>query len=192
MRWHSRTTGYLAIGALLLTAGGMVAQAQTKYNFGQSATQAQIDAWNLDVFPDGRNLPSGQGSVLDGKQIYEARCASCHGNEGQGDYADRLAGGIGSLASSKAARTVGSYWPYATTLFDYIRRAMPLDAPQSLSDSEVYAVSGYVLYLNGLVPEDATVSAETLTSLKMPNRDGFVFDTRPDVKTSTCTQNCSE
>lgn len=192
MREPNGGIGCLQVAALLLIAHllAIPASAQTKFGFGQPATREQIKAWDIDVFPDGRNLPATRGTVFDGKRIYEARCAACHGVKGEGAFADRLAGGVGSLTSSQPITTVGSFWPYATTLFDYIRRAMPLNEPQSLSDAEVYAVSGYVLFLNGLVPESATVDAKMLTSLKMPNRDGFVSDPRPDVKTNSCTRDC--
>ncbi len=111
--------------------------------------------WDIDVRPDGQGLPPGHGNVRDGAALYAARCAGCHGARGEGAAAEALAGGQGSLASAKPLRTVGSYWPYATTLFDYVRRAMPFDAPQSLSADETYAVSAYVLHLNGLLPEEA-------------------------------------
>ncbi len=168
------------------------AMAQNKYNLGQPLTAEQIKAWNIDVFPDGRNLPAARGTVARGKVVFEAQCAACHGMKGEGGLYDRLAGGMGTLASPKPVRTVGSFWPYASTLFDYVRRAMPLNAPQSLSDEDVYSVSGYVLFLNGLLPESATVDAATISSLKMPNRDGFVPDSRPDVKTKVCTRDCTK
>ncbi len=179
-------------GALLLTlvfAGA--ASAQTHYGIGHVATAAEIAGWNIDVSPDGRNLPAGSGTVAHGHEVYDAQCAACHGPKGEGGIGDQLAGGIGTLATPKPVKTVGSYWPFATTLFDYIRRAMPLAAPQSLSSEDVYAVSGYVLYLNGLVPADATIDAKTLTALKMPNRGGFVEDPRPDVKNPACAQDCT-
>jgi S-disulfanyl-L-cysteine oxidoreductase SoxD len=174
--------------AVAVVAAGMAAvvspavSAQTYYGFGRVATRAEISSWDIDVAPDGRNLPRGQGTFAHGRDIYVSRCVACHGPKGEGGLGDRLAGGTGSLATATPVKTIGSYWPYATTLFDYIRRAMPLDSPQSLSNDDVYAVSGYVLYLNGLVPEGTTVDAQTLMSVKMPNRDGFVDDPRPDVK----------
>lgn len=165
-------------------------EAQSRYNLGRAATPAEIAAWNIDVAPDGKNLPSGGGTVARGREVYEAQCAACHGLKGEGGAGDRLAGGRGTLGTAKPVFTVGSYWPYATTLFDYIRRAMPLNAPQSLSNEDVYAVAGYVLFLNDLVPAGAKIDAGTLTALKMPNRDGFVPDPRPDVRTTGCTQDC--
>ena len=166
--------------------------ADPRYGIGRAATPAEIATWNIDVEPDGRNLPAGQGSVARGRDVYNAQCATCHGANGEGGIGDRLAGGMGTLANDKPVKTVGSYWPYATTLFDYIRRAMPLNAPQSLSNEDVYAVSAYVLYLNGLVPDAAVVDGKALTALRMPNRDGFVGDPRPDVRNTDCMANCGK
>jgi cytochrome c len=148
-------------------------QAADRYGLGTPATPEQIAGWNIDVFPDGTNLPPGQGTVQQGRQVYTAQCAACHGAKGEGGMGDRLEGGMGSLASGKPVRTVGSFWPYATTLFDYIRRAMPLTAPQSLSNDEVYAVTAYLLAMNGIVKDDATLDAASLAKVRMPNRDGF-------------------
>lgn len=155
--------------------------AAEKFGFGHLVTPAQIAAWDINVFADGRNLPQGSGTVAQGQAIYAQQCASCHGAKGEGGTGDQLVGGKGSLASAKPIKTVGSYWPYAPTLFDYIRRAMPLTAPQSLSDEQVYAVTAYLLYMNDLVKEDTTLDAKSLAAIKMPNRDGFVGDPRPDV-----------
>ncbi len=166
--------------ALLLSSATV--SAQSAYHIGRTATSAEIKAWDIDVAPDGKNLPGGHGNVRDGEEIYQNKCAACHGKSGEGAMGDRLVGGAGTLATANPIKTVGSYWQYATTLFDYIRRAMPLTAPQSLSTAEVYSVAGYVLYLNGLLPADAVVDANTLVNLKMPNRDGFIGDERPDVK----------
>jgi mono/diheme cytochrome c family protein len=174
-----------AVAAVAAGAAGVVspgAMAQTHYGFGHAATPAEISSWDIDVAPDGHNLPPGQGTFARGRDLYVSRCVACHGSKGEGGLGDKLVGGTGSLATATPVKTIGSYWPYATTLFDYIRRAMPLDSPQSLSNDDVYAVSGYLLYLNGLVPEGTTVDAQMLMSVKMPNRDGFVDDPRPDVK----------
>ena len=177
------------LGAGLVLGGA--AQAQALYGIGQAATPEQIAAWNIDVGPDGRNLPLGSASVAHGRELFASRCASCHGANGEGGLGDRLVGGQGSLASANPVKTVGSYWPYATTLFDYIRRAMPLNAPQSLADDEVYAVTGFVLYLNGLVAENTPIDARLITTLQMPNRDGFIGeDPRPDVKGTRCFHDC--
>ncbi|MDR5741332.1 cytochrome c [Caballeronia sp. LZ019] len=151
----------------------------TDYGIGHPVDRDAIAAWDIDIDAAGRNLPAGSGDVAHGKLIFGAKCAMCHGANGEGGIGDPLAGGIGTLSSAKPKKTVGSYWPYATTLFDYIRRAMPYNAPQSLSADEVYAVSAYVLYLNRIVPEDARLDARSLPRVKMPNRDGFVGDPRP-------------
>jgi cytochrome c len=151
-----------------------------QYGLGSAPDAALLRAWDIDVGPDGAGLPPGSGSVAEGRRVYAERCAACHGTDGQGGPMDRLAGGQGTLATAKPVRTVGSYWPYATTLFDYVRRAMPFDAPQSLKPGEVYAVSAFVLHLNGIVAADAVLDAKSLPLVKMPNRDGFVADPRPD------------
>jgi mono/diheme cytochrome c family protein len=166
------------------------AQAQSPYGIGRVATPAEIAGWNIDIGRDGRGLPPGNGTVSRGHEVFEQQCASCHGEKGGGSVGDRLVGGQGTIATARPVRTVGSYWPYAPTLFDYIRRAMPQNAPQSLSNEEVYAVSAYILHLNGLLPVDATLDAKSLAAIKMPNREGFTGDPRPDVKNPACTSNC--
>jgi S-disulfanyl-L-cysteine oxidoreductase SoxD len=149
---------------------------------GHLATPAEIAGWDIDVRADGRGLPAGHGSVREGETVFAQTCAACHGARGEGKPADRLVGGSDTLATSKPVRTVGSYWPYATTLFDYIRRAMPFNAPQSLTGDQVYAVSAYILYLNKIVPEDTVLDATSLPRVVMPNRKGFTSpDPRPDV-----------
>jgi len=142
--------------------------------FGEPVSAAEIARWDISIPPSGAGLPAGSGSVKQGEAVYVAKCLACHGAKGVGKPADALAGGIGSLATGKPLRTVGSYWPYATTLFDYTRRAMPTTNPLSLSNDEVYAVTAYVLYLNGIIGESAVMNAKTLPQVKMPNRDGFV------------------
>jgi cytochrome c len=143
---------------------------------------AEIARWDISIPPSGAGLPAGSGSVKQGEAVYQAKCLVCHGDKGAGKPADALAGGIGTLASKAPLRTVGSYWPYATTLFDYVRRAMPILNPLSLSNDEVYAVSAYLLHLNGIVAADAVMTAQTLPQVKMPNRDGFINDWPPQVK----------
>src|SRR6201747_608285 len=164
--------------------------AQSPYGIGRPATPAEIAGWNIDVDRDGNNLPAGSGTVGHGREIFDQQCAACHGAKGEGGVGDQLVGGQGTLATAKPVRTVGSYWPYAPTLFDYIRRAMPQNAPQSLSSEDVYAVSAYILNLNGLLPADATLDAPTLRAIKMPNRNMFTGDTRPDVKNPACVTGC--
>ena len=146
----------LAVAATLVVGG---ARAGESYGIGREATPQEIAGWDIDVSPNGAGLPPGRGDVRQGEAIFAAKCAACHGAHGEGKPMDRLVGGIGTLRDKKPVKTVGSYWPYATTLFDYVRRAMPLNAPQSLTPDEVYAVSAYVLFLNGIVPQDAALDA---------------------------------
>jgi S-disulfanyl-L-cysteine oxidoreductase SoxD len=177
----------LSVVALISTTQ---ADAQGPYGIGRVATPVEIAGWNIDVGGDGRNLPPGSGRVSHGREVFAQQCAACHGNKGEGGVGDRLVGGQGTLATEKPVRTVGSYWPYAPTLFDYIRRAMPQNAPGSLSNDDVYAVSAYVLNLNGLLPADSTLDAKSLSAIKMPNRNMFVGDRRPDVKNPECMTRC--
>jgi cytochrome c len=171
-------------------ASAASAAQQGPYGIGRTATAAEIAGWNIDIGRDGRGLPPGTGSVTHGRDVFEQQCAACHGDKGQGGVGDRLAGGRGTLATSNPVKTVGSYWPYAPILFDYIRRAMPQNAPGSLSNEDVYAVSAYILHLNGLLPADAVLGAKTMAEFKMPNRNMFIGDSRPDVKNPACESNC--
>jgi cytochrome c len=161
----------------------VVALAQgPRYGLGRAATEQEVKAHDRSIGPDGAGLPPGQGTAADGAQIYERQCRECHGPEGKGSEEEGFIGAPQDLRLEKPKKTVGSYWPYATTLYDYIRRAMPFKTPGSLSDDQVYAVTAYILRLNGLVGENDTLDAEKLKQVKMPNRDGFVPDPRPDVK----------
>ncbi|MDQ7976782.1 cytochrome c [Paraburkholderia sp. SARCC-3016] len=160
-------------------ASGSVSADSDRYGIGKPIDNAAIARWNIDVSPDGRGLPAGSGTVAAGAKVFAAKCAMCHGKAGEGGIGDPLVGGAGTLTSAKPRKTVGSYWPYATTLFDYIRRAMPYNAPESLSADEVYSVSAWLLYKNGIVPEHTTLDARSLPRVKMPNRDGFIPDPRP-------------
>jgi mono/diheme cytochrome c family protein len=144
-------------------------------NLGQPATAAQIAGWDISVGPDGAGLPPGRGTAATGAVVYEQKCQACHGARGAGQPNDRLVGGQGTLASKTPVRTIGSYWPYATTVFDYVRRAMPYTQPQSLSNDEVYAVTAYLLHLNGIIGESDEMNARTLPAVKMPNRDNFIL-----------------
>ena len=176
----SERAAAIAIGAAALAAcAGLPSATGKPPAFGVAVSAEEIPRWDISIPPSGAGLPGGGGSVRQGLKVYEERCQSCHGAKGAGKPADPLAGGIGSLAGKTPLRTVGSYWPYATTLFDYVRRAMPITNPLSLTDDEVYAVSAYVLFLNGIVGEDAVMNAQTLPQVKMPNRDGFVSDWPP-------------
>lgn len=154
--------------------------------FGTPATPAQIAGWNLDVLPSGAGLPSGRGTPAEGSKLYAAQCAACHGAEGQGmavpghGMFPRLVGGIGTITTDAPVKTVGSFWPYATGLFDYIHRAMPFTKPQSLTSDQVYALTAFILARNGIIPNDAVMNAQTLPAVKMPNRDGFYSRPEPE------------
>jgi mono/diheme cytochrome c family protein len=151
------------------------AAAQTP-QFGQPIVPADITPWDISIGPDGGGLPPGRGTVAQGEAVYTAKCQACHGEKGAGGPNDALVGGLGSLAAGRAPmKTAGSYWPYATTLFDYVRRAMPFSNPKSLSDDEVYAVSAYILNLNGIIGPDDVLDAQSLQKVRMPNRDGFIL-----------------
>ncbi len=168
-----------AVAALALAASSLAAAQQGSKpppqgpNLGVPATAAQIAGWDISIPPDGAGLPEGAGTPADGARVYATKCIGCHGKEGAGNPADRLVGGRGTIASDRPVRTVGSYWPYATTLFDYIRRAMPYPAPHSLTNDEAYALTAYLLRLNGIVGDDAKIDAETLPKIKMPNAGNF-------------------
>ena len=155
------------------------------FHLGRVATQDEIQAWDIDVAPDGKGLPVGRGTVQEGARVYAERCASCHGATGVEGPNPKLVGGQGALASAHPLKTVGSYWPYATTVFDYIYRAMPFVAPQSLTPDQVYAVTAWILFQNGLLEKDAVLDREMLPEVRMLNRDGFVPDPRPDVNRSS-------
>jgi cytochrome c len=183
----------LATAAQGLLASAVYAQDPGHYGLGRIATEEEIAGWDIDVRPDGQGLPEGSGSVSVGEGLYEAQCASCHGlfGEGEGRW-PVLAGGAGTLMDDRPQKTVGSYWPYASTLWDYTRRAMPFPAPQSLSVDETYAITAYVLYLNELVDEDFVLTKENFLSVEMPNADGFFHDDRPDVKNTACMKDCKD
>ncbi|MEW6543093.1 MAG: cytochrome c [Nitrospirota bacterium] len=152
-----------------------------EYGFGRPATEAEIKAWNVEVAPNGEGLPPGRGTVKAGATVFAKKCASCHGATGKEGPMPQLVGGQGTLATDRPVRTVGSYWPYATTLYDYVARAMPYQAPGSLQPDEVYALVAWILFQNGIVTEDTVMDARTLPTVRMPNRHGFVSDPRPDV-----------
>jgi len=167
MFWH-RNIALAAVAALSISSYALA------YEFGRTATPEEIKLWDIDVRPDGKGLPDGSGTVGHGKEVFAENCAACHGDNGQGGIKDRLVGGQGTLASDNPIKTVGSFWPYATTLFDYIHRAMPYQAPGSLSVDDTYAVTAYLLNLNGILPDDAKLDQVSLPKVQMPNRDGFI------------------
>jgi cytochrome c len=148
---------------------------------GRPATAAEIRDLGTPISPTGDGLPEGSGTVAAGREIFAAQCARCHGPKAQGDVGPTLVGGQGTLATARPLKTVGSFWPYATTVWDYVNRAMPFDKPGLLKPSEVYAVVAFILNINGVIAEGDVMDAKTLPKVKMPNRDGFVADPRPDV-----------
>lgn len=169
----------------LLAAAGMLASCgapgssspgvpESRLGIGRLATSEEVGGWDIDIRPDGSGLPAGSGSVAAGRATYDARCASCHGAGGAGATAPALVGGMGTLATRRPSRTIGSFWPYAPTVYDYIYRAMPWDRPMSMTPSEVYAVTAYLLNANKLLADDAVMDAKTLPAVRMPNRGGFI------------------
>lgn len=162
--------------SVFLTAAAVAAEGPS---LGIELSTDAVAAVEITVMPDGEGLPEGSGNAGSGKETFVANCLACHGEEGTGGPNDVLVGGHGTLTSEQPQKTIGSYWPYATTLLDYIRRAMPYQTPGSLSNDELYAVTAYLLYLNGIIEIDAELSADTLADVKMPNRDNFVWAYSP-------------
>jgi cytochrome c len=166
--------------------------ATTDAKFGRPIAEADIAPWDIDIrTSNGKGLPPGRGGVAEGKAVYDAKCLACHGPDAKGGPVyGSMVGGIGSFTTNTRVLTPGSMYPYAPILFDYIRRAMPMDKPLSLTVNEVYAVSAYILNLNGLVPADAVMDQTSMPKVQMPNRDGFILDDRPDTHAVRCMKNC--
>jgi cytochrome c5 len=166
--------------------------ATTEAKFGRPIAEADIAPWDIDIrTSNGKGLPPGRGGVAEGKAVYDGKCLACHGPDAKGGPVyGSMVGGIGSFTTSTRVLTPGSMYPYAPILFDYIRRAMPMDKPLSLTANEVYAVSAYILNLNGLVPADAVMDPTSMPKVQMPNRNGFILDDRPDTHAVRCMKNC--
>ena len=162
--------------------------------FGQPVSEAELAAVNIDIrTPDGLGLPPGRGTPAQGKQVYDAKCAHCHGPDAKGGPVyGTMVGGIGTMTKNPRVLTPGSMYPYAPALFDYVRRAMPMDRPQSLTNDEVYAVSAYILQLNGIIPAEAVMDARSLTAVQMHNLNAFIVDTRPDFTAVRCMKDCKQ
>jgi len=175
-----RSMHSVLVVALAIIYSSPVSGQSPTYGVGREPSPQEIRVWDIAIGPDGKELPEGGSTAAIGRNVYAAKCAACHGKGGKEGPYDVLVGGFQSLTSARPVKTVGSYWPYATTLWDYINRAMPFQAPGSLSSQEVYGITAYILYLNGIVQESETISAQTLARVRMPNRDGFVADPRPD------------
>ncbi len=143
-------------------------------NLGKVVSESDLVNWDISIGPDGVGLPTGSGTSAEGSNIWSEQCSACHGENGKGGPAGDLVGGVGTLTSPDHIKTVGSFWPYSTTLFDYVRRAMPYYAPGSLSDDEVYAVVAYLLSQNEIITDDTIMNADSLPRVEMPNADGFI------------------
>lgn len=166
-----KAAGHLA--ALLFLFSSSLAFAQSP-NLGKPLTPADIAAWDINILPNGVGLPPGSGKPIDGARIYAAKCAMCHGENGKGGANARLVGND-PIKNMESEKTIANFWPFATTLFDYIRRAMPWRQPRSLTNDEVYSLTAYILSLNKLIGENETMNAQTLPKVPMPNRDGFIL-----------------
>ena len=168
-----------------------------KYNIGKLATKTEVAGWDIDVRPDGVGAPKGSGNAIDGEEIYVNRCAACHGDFGEGvDRWPVLVGGDGTLASHDPEKTTGSYWPYASTIFDYVYRSMPFGEAQTLTHDETYKLVAYLLNMNEIIDEDFVLSDKNIGKIKMPNASGFLLpDPRPDVTKykdgQPCMKNCN-
>lgn len=168
---------FIFLAAVSATTVGL---SQELPGLGEPVDDETLAAIDYTILPNGDGLPEGSGTAIQGAAVYQQNCLACHGERGSGGINDALAGGHGSLTSPRPQKTVGSFWPHATTVFDYVRRAMPLQAPGTLSNDEIYAVTAYILYLNGIVDENEQMNAESLPLVKMPNRDGFVWAYQPE------------
>ncbi|SEK17979.1 c-type cytochrome [Pacificibacter marinus] len=189
----------VALISAACVTGGAAPSFAADLGLGRAALPAEIAAWDKDVSPDGTGLPVGSGSVEDGEMIFSETCASCHGEFAEGvDNWPKLAGGMDTLDHEDPTKTVGSYWPYLSTTFDYVRRSMPFGAAQTISDDDVYAMVAYILYSNDLVEEDFVLSQDNFLEVEMPNADGFIIDDRPQTEYSqftsdtACYDNCKD
>ncbi len=174
----TRSLSMMLILSLSL-ANPAYSMAQDAIRLGRPATPAESAAWDISISPDGTGLPPGSGTPAQGEAVYSQKCQVCHGEKGAGQPNDPLVGGYGTLASPQPIRTIGSYWPYATTVFDYIRRAMPYTQTKTLTNEEVYAVTAYLLHLNGIIKAQDAMNAQTLPQVQMPNRDHFRLPASP-------------
>ena len=183
-------------GFMLVLTSAPALPADRPFNLGKIATAEEVAGWDIDVRPDGLGAPVGMGNAIDGEEVYADLCAACHGDFGEGvDRWPELVGGEGSLDTHDPLKTTGSYWPYASTLYDYVYRAMPFGESQSLSYDETYQIVAFLLYMNDIIEDDFDVSQENIGSIEMPNRDGFFMpDPRPDaqaVNVEPCMTNCN-
>ena len=194
-RHVAKTMVYTGVVAgFVMALSGTALAAERPFNLGTLATAEQIAGWDIDVRPDGKGAPIGSGTAADGEEVYAERCGGCHGDFCEGiDRWPILAGGLGSLVTDDPVKTVGSYWPYASTVYDYVYRAMPFGEAQSLTHDETYQVVAYILYMSDVIDDEFVLSNETIGSVKMPNQNGFMLpDPRPDgqLASAPCMQNC--
>src|SRR5262245_20814454 len=180
MRRSEALTTHLTAAVVVFASVTVFAQSP-RFGVGHPPTDEDTRRLGIVVAPDGTGLRPGAGAGAAGKQVFAARCASCHGAAGEGGDGPALVGGQGTLATPRPKKPVGSYWPYATTVWDYVNRAMPFNKPGTLTHDEVYSVSAYILFLNDIIGETQELNAKSLPLIKMPNRDGFVSDPRPDI-----------
>ncbi len=164
---------YAILFLLLGILPAVEAETRTPH-LGKAVNEQLIRQWNWDIFPNGEGLPQGKGDALAGKTVYQQYCLSCHGDRGEGGSAEELAGAEHGLTDNPPDKTIGTYWPYATTLFDFIRRSMPLNAPGQLNNNQLYAVTAYLLYLNDIIDQTDVMTAKSLPRIKMPNQEGFI------------------
>jgi mono/diheme cytochrome c family protein len=179
VRLNTSRTGVVAAFVIGMAAAPFAALGQEGPGLGQPISAADLASWNIEVGTDGKELPPGAGKAKSGATIYAAKCQACHGADGKGQPADQLVGGQGTIDKLDQVRTVGSYWPYATTIFDYVRRAMPFNTPETLTNDEVYALTAYLLYKNGIIRENDEMNARTLARVRMPNVSGFIYEYPP-------------
>jgi S-disulfanyl-L-cysteine oxidoreductase SoxD len=168
----------IILGVLVLAATSSLAHAEPAAkapHLGTAMSENDITKWDLTIFPDGRGLPPGRGTAIEGRDVYAQKCASCHGEKGEGATAEELVGEPEPPSADNPSKAIGSYWPFATTIFDFIRRSMPPAAPGSLSADQIYAVTAYLLAANKIIADKDEINAETLPKIKMPNRDGFIW-----------------
>ena len=172
----TRSCRFLMLALLIASVPALMAQ--SRFGFGTKISESEVKAVDIAVGADGQGLPPGRGTPADGEKVYAAKCEGCHGRDGGGGTYDQLVGG------QKPVKTIGSYWPYATTIFDYTRRAMPFNKPGTLTNDEVYAVTAWILWKNNIIAADAVMDKTSLPKVQMPNKNGFVSDPRPDVSTA--------
>lgn len=181
MRLSNLAAMLFAVLVAVFTVNPIGAETPNPQHLGEPVSEAGLAGLNITVFPDGQGLPEGSGNAVGGESLYRMHCLACHGANGQNGINDALTGGIGTLTGNQPQKTVGSFWPYATTLFDYVRRAMPYNAPGSLDNDELYAITAYVLYMNNIISDKNIMNAKTLPAVVMPNRDGFSWPDNAEI-----------